>query len=70
MTDDGRRLNLVLTPESGARLDAVRAALDATSDSEAIRRAIRFFDMVSRFCDSSGAITIQMPNGETKTVVP
>jgi hypothetical protein len=63
------RLNLDLTPDSKETLAHLRMLLDADSQSEAVRRAIRFTHDLVQIVRDGGKLVARRPGRSDETVM-
>lgn len=68
MSNPKIRINLDATPSMRARLDLVRAETEASSDEEAVRRALSVFASISHAKAKGGKFLIEEADGTMKTV--
>lgn len=64
-----KRLNLTFPGSSLETLERVRTRLDAASDSEVVRRAVRLYDMLLTHSESSEVI-LRGKDGKEKQLLP
>lgn len=68
MSNPKIRINLDATPNMRARLDLVRTETEASTDEEAVRRALSVFASISHAKARGGKFLVEDADGAMRTV--
>lgn len=66
MTNDMKRINVVLPLRTIDRIDSLQARTNASSNTEVIRSAILVYDAIAKSLEQGGRFIAQMPDGSNR----